>query len=255
MNRHLIIAAVLGTTMSFVPSADAQLSDLWNKAKELVEDKDKKKDEKKEGEEGYDGKEIAKQGAGGAALCGALSNLLGYDSDTSLKAGLICGAAAAGYEALAQKGAKEYAERYKEINDNIVASEEQLEAIEKDIETAKKNNIDYKAEMAKLITKEQDANTFIENAAVLREQLDDEIRTARQARISAEARLSVVEEDLTEVEQMLAEYPDIEELKTTQDALLAQKEQLVDSILSSNGVEKNLTANIETIDSEIIERS
>ena len=201
------------------------------------------------------GGEVVQDGMRGAAICGSIFSVFGAEASTVSYAAAACGVANAGVTALAQEGRKDYAEKYEQINKDMAEAEGEIAALESATDSNYAKVDDYDAEVEQLIADEKDNRKFIKKAAVLREELDDQMRANRRARSLAEAKLSVLEEDVAALDEMIAEFPDMEELKQTRTALIDQKGRLIESIQQSNGMNDQLASGKNKLDEQTIERS
>jgi len=232
------------------------LKDVLEKAKETVESTTKKgKEEKSEAEPKSEEFSVAKDATEGAVVCGGLAKLLGKGDSTAVKAAVACGAANAAITVLANQGKKEYADQYTQITNDMVESEKEVAALEKEAKANNKKVDSYQSKVKALIAREKDDKKFIAKAGTLREDIDAQIRTNKRAKSKAEAKLEVLGKQVADLDVIIKDSPDIEDLKTTRVALLDQKSRLTDSVKQANGMNEELLAQTSLLDSSIIERS
>lgn len=239
------------------------MKDTWEKTKETVGTTvektqkaaglDKKKPEETTSEE----KEfsVAEDAAKGAIVCGGLAKLLGKGNGTVAKAAVACGAANAAVTVLANEGKKEYSDKYAQINNEMAASEKEINQLEKETVSNNKKAVSYQSEVDSLVAKEKDDKKFLSKAGDLRQELDGQLKNNKMAKSKAEAKLEILNKQVADMDEIIKDSPDIESLKTTKTALLSQKKRLTESVKQANGLNDALLAQKTKLDSEIIKRS
>lgn len=239
------------------------MKDTWEKTKETVGTTvektqkaaglDKKKPEETTSEE----KEfsVAEDAAKGAIVCGGLAKLLGKGNGTVAKAAVACGAANAAVTVLANQGKKEYSDKYAQINNEMAASEKEINQLEKETVSNNKKAVSYQSEVDSLVAKEKDDKKFLSKAGDLRQELDGQLKNNKMAKSKAEAKLEILNKQVADMDEIIKDSPDIESLKTTKTALLSQKKRLTESVKQANGINDALLAQKTKLDSEIIKRS
>lgn len=239
------------------------MKDTWEKTKETVGttvDKTQKAVglDKKESEETTSEQKdysVAEDAAKGAIVCGGLAKVFGKGNATVAKAAVACGAANAAVTVLANQGKKEYSDKYADINNDIAATEKEIQALEKETTVNNKKAVSYKSEVDKLVSKEKDDKKFLSKASDLRQELDGQLRSNKMAKSKAEAKLEILDKQVVDMDEIIKDSPDIDSLKTTKTALLSQKKRLTESVKQANGVNDALLAQKTKLDSEIIKRS
>lgn len=265
LTGNLIASLLLSTSILVFPieSMAWNLKDTWEKTKEKVDSTVEKTQkavglDKKQAEETNSEQKdfsVAEDAAKGAIVCGGLAKVFGKGNETVAKAAVACGAANAAVTVLANQGKKEYSDKYAQINNDMAASEKEINQLEKETATNNKKAASYQSEVDRLVAKEKDDKKFLGKAGSLRKELDDQLRGNKMAKSKAEAKLEILNTQVADMDEIIKDSPDIESLKTTKTALLNQKKRLNESVKQANGVNEALLAQKAKLDSEIIKRS
>ncbi len=228
------------------------LKDVLNKAKDVIPGNAADNPEQASDEEEFN---VIEDATKGAIVCGGLAKIFGKKNSTATKAAIACGAANAAISMLANQGKAEYAEEYRQITEDMVASEKEIAQLEKETKANDKKVASYQSKVKKLIAREKDDKRFIAKAGNLREDMDKQIRSNKKARSTAEAKLEILDQQVADLDVIIDDSPDIEDLKKTRVALLDQKSRLTESVRQANGMNDELVAETSKLDGEIIKRS
>ncbi len=191
-------------------------------------------------------------GAISAAACATVAKYMKKDVATWA---LVCGGSGAVLQGMANKGREEYAMRYYEIKDENERTENEINQLAKQMRTNEDKVKSYQSEVERLIAKEKNDKQFVAKATKLRAQLDEQARLNKGAKSKAELKIAILEDQINDVEQILAQKPNEEEFKMTLVTLEKRKATLVDAVNESNGIERDLFAQKSKLDEKIVERS
>jgi hypothetical protein len=203
-------------------------------------------------QENTKGGSVVKTGVFSAAACGALA--AAADKDVATWA-VACGATGAILQGMSNRGKEKYAMRYYEIKDENERMEHEIEDIEGQTKQNEAKAASYQSQIDNLIRNEKDDKRFIAKAGELRGELNQQIKLNKDAKRKAEVKIAILDDQINDVEQILKEKPSEAEFKTTLASLKTRKSTLIDSVNTSNGVEKKLLAQKSQLDQQIIERS
>ena len=197
---------------------------------------------------------VLQDGVNAAVLCGGIAAVTGGSKENIAISSVGCGAINATITHLGNKGKKKYAEDYQRITDEMVETQNQLTALESQEAQNHATVSNIQKDINQLIAKEKDDKKFIAEAKVLRKDLDKQMRTVKVASTSADARIQIVDQQIADLDVIIADSPELDDLQNTKTALLAQRNTLVDRVKTANSMNDELVATKSQLDDEIIGR-
>lgn len=201
-----------------------------------------------------DGSSPLDDGASSAINCSALAMLVDADEKTLLKAAVLCGATQVVMSTLEAQGRDDYAKKYKKIEDEISLTEKKINQYKKQTKQNNKNSSSIKKQVAKLIKQEKDDKKFIIEANKLRPKLDKNIRENKIQNSNIKARLAIINDQIKDLDAMIASSQNLKQLKDTKNKLHKQKSQLIANVEKSNNINNKLLAEKTKLDQQIIKR-
>lgn len=194
----------------------------------------------------------AKTAVYSAASCAVLAKLFKKDVATWA---MICGVGGAVVQSMSNSGKQEYALRYYEIKDENERSENEVNQLVKQVEQNNSKISFYKSEINTLVANEKNDKLFISKASVLSKQIDEQSRKNQHAKGEAEIKVAILEDQIDDMNFLLAEKPSEEDFTKTIASLQTKKSSLIQTIEQSNSIERELLAQKDTLDDEIAKRS
>lgn len=256
--RQVVSIALCSTVLFSAPMAEANwMKERAKKIQEAIEqraERNRQQDVADEQPDEAPADSVAQDAIEGAAVCGAVTAATGGDARNVAVAGAVCGAGNAAITVLGNRGKKKYAAEYRAITKEQRSIQREIDSLERANERAIQKTGQIQAQVDLLVAQERDSKKFVAKAQKLRKQLDGEIARVRSERTSAQAKLAILDNQTSSLDALIKESPDIEDYQATHSALLAQKEALNDRIRTANGLDDNLVAKKEALDSEIIQR-
>ena len=198
--------------------------------------------------------DVAQDALNGAAVCSSISVLTGGSRENALWSGVACGAANATITVLGNKGKEKYAADYRRISEEMAVTQQEIDSLESQEADSRKSAARIEKDIKRLVAREKDDKKFITKAKVLRKELGQELSDVKQSTAKANAKIAIIDKQIADLDVIIADSPELEDLKTTRTALVAQKSKLIENVKGANSVNTALLAQKSNLDDEIIER-